>query len=63
MVKWSKSLVKILICRNVSTFHHVEKRGNTLKSDNVVIFDKALKLDPVVEFGKRFKICVRPQFF
>ena len=58
MVKWSKSLVKILICRNVSTFHHVEKSGNTLKSDNVVVFDKALKLDPVVEIGKRFsKLC------
>lgn len=63
MVKWSKSLVKILICRNVSTFTNVEGLGNTLESDNVVIFDKTLKSDPVVEFGKRFKICVRPQFF
>lgn len=63
MVKWSKSLVKILIFRNVSKFHHGEKLGNTLESDNVVIFDKTLKSDPVVEFGKRFKICVRPQFF
>ena len=48
MVKWSKSLVKILIFRNVSKF------TNTLKCDNVVIFDKALKLDPVVEFGKGY---------
>ena len=63
MVKWSKSLVKILIFRKVKKFHHGEKLGNTLESDNVVIFDKTLKSDPVVEFGKRFKICVRPQFF
>lgn len=55
MVKWSKSLVKILIFRNVSKFHHVEKLGNTLKSDNVVIFNQALKLDPVVEFDKTLK--------
>lgn len=63
MVKWSKSLVKILIFRNVSKFHHVEKLGNTLKSDNVVVFDKALKCDRVVTFRKRFQICVRAQFF
>lgn len=63
MVKWSKSLVKILIFRNVSKFHHVEKLGNTLKSDNVVIFDKALKCDRVVTFRKRFQICVRSHFF
>ena len=63
MVKWSKPLVKILICRNVSTFTNVEKLGNTLKSDNVVVFDEALKCDLVVTFRKRFQICVRPHFF
>lgn len=31
MVKWSKSLVKILIFRNVSKSHHVEKLGTLLK--------------------------------
>lgn len=54
MVKWSKPLDMILICRNVSTFTNVEKLKNTLKCDNVVVFDKALKLDPVVEFGKGY---------
>ena len=63
MAKWSKPLDMILIFCDVAEFTNVEKLGNTLKCDNVVIFDKALKLDPVVEFGKRFKICVRPQFF
>ena len=63
MVKWSKSLVKILIFRNVSTFTNAEELGNTLKSDNVVVFGKALKCDRVVTFRKRFQICARPQFF
>lgn len=45
MVKWSKSLVKILICRNVPTFSNIEKLKNTLKCDNVIMFDKVLKFD------------------
>lgn len=63
MAKWSKPLDMILKFCDVAEFTNVEKLGNTLKSDNVVISDKALKSDNVVVFGKRFKICVRPQFF
>lgn len=51
MAKWSKPLDMILKFCDVAEFTNVEKLGNTLKSD------------PVVVFGKRFKICVRPQFF
>lgn len=63
MVKWSKPLDMILIFCDVAEFTNVGKLGNTLKCDNVVIFDKALKCDRVVTFRKRFQICVRPQFF
>lgn len=55
MVKWSKPLDMILIFCDVTEFTNVEKLGNTLKSDNVVIFNQALKLDPVVEFDKTLK--------
>ena len=40
MVKWSKSLVKILIFCDVAEFTNVEKLWNTLKYDNVVAFGK-----------------------
>lgn len=51
MVKWSKSLVKILIFRNVSTFTNVEELGNTLNVTTLSDLENA------------FQNCVRPQFF
>lgn len=60
MVKWSKSLVKILIFRNVSKFVFVQilNKLTSLNATTLSYLEKVIKLDNVVEFGKRFpKLC------
>ena len=56
MVKWSKSLVKILIFRNVSKFVFVQilNKLTSLNATTLSYLEKVIKLDNVVEFGKRF---------
>lgn len=53
MVKWSKSLVKILIFRNVSKFVFIQILNKL----------KLLKVTTLSYLINAFQICVRPQFF
>lgn len=65
MVKWSKSLVKILIFRNVSKFVFVQilNKLTSLNATTLSYLQKVIKLDNVVEFGKRFsKLCTSSIF-
>lgn len=55
MVKWSKPLVKILIFRNVSKFHHVEKLGTLLKATTLSCLIKLLNVTAWSHLENAFK--------